>query len=170
MDETAILKRLIQKGNMQMRKILLEEGWHRKDSGVIIARFKDSSPTGREWAALIPDTTMSYRVITVSEPKGIPLTDEILPNISPEAYHNPDIQPVQPDPVIPTANQARVYQRNGSYVNLRSSKASTNKSNVIGRVPHNAVVDVLEWGGVYTRVSYNGQTGYIITSYLRAIQ
>lgn len=90
--------------------------------------------------------------------------------ISPEAYHNPDIQPVQPDPVIPTANQARVYQRNGSYVNLRSSKASTNKSNVIGRVPHNAVVDVLEWGGVYTRVSYNGQTGYIITSYLRAIQ
>jgi len=86
MDETAILKRLIQKGNMQMRKILLEEGWHRKDSGVIIAQLENSSPTNREWAALIPDTARSYRVITVSEPKGITLTDEILQNISPEAY------------------------------------------------------------------------------------
>ena len=62
---------------------------------------------------------------------------------------------------------ARIYQKNGSYVNLRSSKASRNNSNVIARIPFGTVVTILEWGKTYTKVLYNGMTGYVITSYLR---
>ena len=80
---------------------------------------------------------------------------------------NPD---PAPDPhVLPTAAKAKTYQKNHSYVNLRSSKASSNNSNVIAHVPHGTTVDVLQWGETYTKVSYNGMTGYIITSYLRPI-
>ena len=86
MDEMAILRRLMQKGNMQMRKILLEEGWHKKDSGVIIAQLQGFSSADREWAALLPDAAGSYRIITLSEPKGMPLAQEVLHKILPEAY------------------------------------------------------------------------------------
>ena len=74
--------------------------------------------------------------------------------------------PVDPDPA-PLPGTAKVYHRNGSFVNLRSSKASRDDSNVIARIPHGTTVTVLQWGTTYTKVQYNGMTGYIITSYLR---
>lgn len=36
MDEVGLLRRLIQKGNMQMRLVTLEQDWYEKDSGVMI--------------------------------------------------------------------------------------------------------------------------------------
>ena len=33
--------------------------------------------------------------------------------------------------------------------------------------PSGTVVSVISWGDTYTKVSYNGKTGYIITSYLK---
>ena len=72
---------------------------------------------------------------------------------------------------VPTAtprpNTATVYQKNGSYVNLRSSIGSMDNRNVIAKVPSGTVVSVISWGDTYTKVSYNGKTGYIITSYLK---
>ncbi len=72
---------------------------------------------------------------------------------------------------VPTAtprpNTATVYQKNGSYVNLRSSIGSMDNKNVIAKVPSGTVVSVISWGDTYTKVSYNGKTGYIITSYLK---
>ena len=44
---------------------------------------------------------------------------------------------------------------------------SSTTANVIAKIPSGTVVDVISWGGTYTKVSYNGQTGYIITSYLK---
>ncbi len=76
--------------------------------------------------------------------------------------------PPAPSPSGSTApGTAWTYQKNGSYVNLRSSKASMNNSNVIARIPSGTLVTVLSWGKTYTKVQYNGMTGYIITSYLK---
>ncbi len=75
-----------------------------------------------------------------------------------------------PTPVIPTTGFAKTYQQRGSYINLRSSKASSNLSNVIAHIPCNTTVTVLEWGATYTKVSYNGLVGYILNPYLRPIQ
>ena len=43
LDSTALLRRLLQKGNMQMRPVTLPEGWHKKDMGVFIGFY---SPPG----------------------------------------------------------------------------------------------------------------------------
>ena len=75
LDSTALLRRLLQKGNMQMRPVTLPEGWHKKDMGVFIGFY--SPPGGRErtLSALLPDTPKSYRIVTREHPEGIPLTD-----------------------------------------------------------------------------------------------
>ena len=39
LDQIGLLRRLMQKGNMQMRFINLENGWHKKDSGVMIGYY-----------------------------------------------------------------------------------------------------------------------------------
>jgi len=84
---------------------------------------------------------------------------------------DPSAAPITPvQPVTPTAGYAKTYQQRGSYINLRSSKASSNLSNVIAHIPCNTTVTVLEWGTTYTKVSYNGLVGYILNPYLRPIQ
>lgn len=87
----------------------------------------------------------------------------VQPGVSPDPNPNPD--PF----VLPGATKATIYQKNHSYANLRSSKGSKNNSNVIARIPYGTLVDVLTWGQTYTKVRYNGMTGYVITSYLRAV-
>ena len=78
----------------------------------------------------------------------------------------PCVTPVPAPTAAPRSNTATVWQKNGSYVNLRSTKASKNNSNVIAKIESGTVVDVLDWGGTYTLVRYRGMTGYIVTSYL----
>mgnify|MGYP006873218382 CR=1 FL=1 len=39
LDEVSLLRRIIQKGGMQMRLVTLEEDWHKHDSGVMIGFY-----------------------------------------------------------------------------------------------------------------------------------
>ena len=93
------------------------------------------------------------------------------PSATPSPTPGPTSTPAPTATPVPTAtprpNTATVYQKNGSYVNLRSSKGSTSNKNVIAKIPSGTVISVLEWGDPYTKVSYQGQTGYIISSYLK---
>ncbi|MBP3647313.1 MAG: SH3 domain-containing protein [Clostridia bacterium] len=59
-----------------------------------------------------------------------------------------------------------VSHPNGSYVNLRSSR-DMSQNNVILRVPHGQWVTVLSPGSDWTKVEYNGYTGYIMTYFLQ---
>ena len=58
-----------------------------------------------------------------------------------------------------------MQQKNGSYVNLRAYRNSE-VDNVIAQVPSGTVVDVLEWGKVWSKVQYGAQVGYMVSSYL----
>ena len=59
-----------------------------------------------------------------------------------------------------------VSHPNGSYVNLRSSR-DMGANNVILRVPHGEWVMVLSPGSDWTKVEYNGYTGYMMSYFLQ---
>lgn len=53
----------------------------------------------------------------------------------------------------------------GTYVNLRSSGSKS--ARVLVQVPHGSTVVVLSAGKTWTKVRYNGYTGYMMTAYLK---
>ena len=67
---------------------------------------------------------------------------------------------------VPNSGTARVTTASGS-LNLRKEPASGN--NIIARIPRNAIVQVLSISGTWTRVSYNGHTGYVMSTFLTYI-
>ena len=75
---------------------------------------------------------------------------------------SPPVPPVPPTPV----GTATVTHPRGSFVNLRSSRTTDTDRNILARVPHGTVVDVVAWDTWYSTVTYNGITGYMVTSYL----
>ncbi len=86
LDEVAILRLLIQKGNMQMRLITLEKDWYSHDGSVIIG-FHVSPDTGKkQMAALLPVDPNHYRMVTRDNPEGVPVTEEIARSIQKDAF------------------------------------------------------------------------------------
>ena len=85
-DEVTLLRRLMQKGNMQMRLVTLPKNWYRKDTGVLLG-FYTSPDTGRkDIVALIPVTPDSYRIFVSTQPEGIDLTEAEVQNVSRDAF------------------------------------------------------------------------------------
>lgn len=70
---------------------------------------------------------------------------------------------------IPTSGSSSatriVRHPQGTYVNLRSSGSKT--ARVLVQVPHGSTVVVLSSGKTWTKVRYNGYTGYMMTTYLK---
>ena len=60
LDQVGLIRRLVQKANIHIRFVTLEEGWYTRDSGVIIG-WK-----GEKLAAFIPETSSSYKMVTSS--------------------------------------------------------------------------------------------------------
>ena len=82
LDQLGIIRRMIQKGRMQMRLISLEKGWHKKDSGVILGyRGKD-----KHLAAFLPKSTDTYFLVDKEYPAGTLLTDELTEEIDNNAF------------------------------------------------------------------------------------
>lgn len=81
--------------------------------------------------------------------------------------HLSDVQPVTPIPAPGTPiGTATVVHPRGSYVNLRSSRTTESKTNILAQVPSGTVVDLLAYDRWYSLVSYNGIVGYMVSSYL----
>lgn len=77
----------------------------------------------------------------------------------------------EPTPILPTPTPtpaitytyARVTTQSGS-LNLRAR--ATTSGEILDRIPQYELVLVLERQGLWTRVSYNGKTGYVMSSFL----
>ena len=82
LDQVGIIRRLVQKANMQIRLIDLIPNWYTKDSGVIIGYYGEK----KELAALIPTDVDSYQIITAENPQGQPLTAEIAAKLEKSAF------------------------------------------------------------------------------------
>ena len=73
--------------------------------------------------------------------------------------------PPAPEPVIAIVTVVHPW---GSFVYLRSSTTTDTNQNILAKIPHGTAVELLEWGFWYSRIRYNGITGYIVTSYLKS--
>ena len=62
---------------------------------------------------------------------------------------------------------ATVYCSDGGKLNLRTGAGTGYQS--IAKIPTGTTLTVLEQGGKWSRVSYNGQTGYVMTSFLQFV-
>lgn len=82
LDQVRLLRRLIQKANMQMRLIELVDGWHRADSGVIIGYFG----ADKELSAFIPLSAGRYKIINSRHVNGLELTDEMAAQVDTSAF------------------------------------------------------------------------------------
>ncbi|TYZ31098.1 NHLP bacteriocin export ABC transporter permease/ATPase subunit [Selenomonas caprae] len=85
-DEVAILRRLMQKGNMQMRLVTLPDNWYKRDSGVLLGFYTAPDTGAKEIAALIPMAPDSYRVFMPQHPEGIALSGDEAQNVSRDAF------------------------------------------------------------------------------------
>ncbi|MCR5175506.1 MAG: NHLP bacteriocin export ABC transporter permease/ATPase subunit, partial [Anaerovibrio sp.] len=86
LDSVGVLRRLVQKGNMQMRLVTLPNDWYTKDTGVLIGFFSPPGGKERTLCALIPDTPKSYRIVTKDNVQGVPLTDEVEEFLARDAF------------------------------------------------------------------------------------
>ncbi len=82
LDAVGILNRLIQKGNMQTRFITLPSEWYKKDIGVMIGYYGKN----KELAAFIPQSSSSYKMVTVQQPNGVRITRKIAKDIGSDAF------------------------------------------------------------------------------------
>lgn len=82
LDQVGLIRRLIQKGNMQMRFITLEPDWHKKDSGMMIGWYGEK----KELAAFVPVSPTQYKLFTSENPRGIEIIDEVAANIHNRAF------------------------------------------------------------------------------------
>ncbi|MBQ1919550.1 MAG: NHLP bacteriocin export ABC transporter permease/ATPase subunit [Selenomonas sp.] len=86
LDYVALLRRLMQKGNMQMRLVTLPENWYKKDTGVMIGFYTPPGAAEKEMAAFIPETPERYRIVLRQRPEGILLTDAEAGRIDKDAF------------------------------------------------------------------------------------
>lgn len=77
--------------------------------------------------------------------------------------------PPLPEPKVTPGDptKAIVATQPGRSLNLRSSKDSSTKANILAYIPSNTLVDLLERGPSWCRVSYKGMAGYVMTGFLR---
>ena len=82
LDQVGIIRRMIQKQNMQMRFVSLTKGWYKKDSGVLIGYYGEN----KELCALIPTAPDKYKIVTKKNPDGFAVTDEVAEKIDKDAF------------------------------------------------------------------------------------
>ena len=82
LDQIRILRRLMQKGNMQMRLVTLVEDWHKKDSGILIGYYGEE----KTLAVFVPTAPGEYKIVTRQNPDGIKLTDDEAKKIDASAF------------------------------------------------------------------------------------
>ena len=82
LDQLGVIRRLVQKGNMQMRLVSLAGDWYKKDSGVFFGYLGRK----KELAALLPEEPGKYRVITKSCPEGRPLDEALAGELDSDAF------------------------------------------------------------------------------------
>ena len=82
LDQIRLLRRLLQKANMQMRLIELVDDWHKCDSGVIIGYFGEE----KILSVFVPTAPGKYILVNRDKPDGIVITDDVAAKIDKSAF------------------------------------------------------------------------------------
>lgn len=82
LDAVGVIRRMIQKQNMQIRFVTLTKGWYKKDSGVLIGYYGEN----KTLAAMIPTAPDKYKIVTKDFPDGIPIDEDSAQKIDKAAF------------------------------------------------------------------------------------
>ncbi len=82
LDQLGIIRRLVNKGNMQMRLVELDKTWYKFDCGVMLGYYGEK----KALVALIPTSPKSYIMVSKDKPLGIPITEDVAANIDKDAF------------------------------------------------------------------------------------
>ena len=82
LDPVGILRRLAQKANMQIRLVTLTGDWYKNDTGILIGFYGENQTL----SALIPQAPDQYKIFTRENPNGTILDDELVKNLSKDAF------------------------------------------------------------------------------------
>ncbi|MBQ9486661.1 MAG: NHLP bacteriocin export ABC transporter permease/ATPase subunit, partial [Selenomonadaceae bacterium] len=82
LDAVGVIRRMMQKQNMQMRFVTLTKGWYKKDSGVLIGYYGEN----KTLAAMIPTAPDKYKIVTKDFPDGIPIDEDSAQKIDKAAF------------------------------------------------------------------------------------
>jgi len=126
-------------------------------SGDRIGRISSSGSIG-----IISRTTTGFYYVVVGNYYGYIQTSEI--TVSTSALNSiPYSSPSGSSTTVTPEKKSYITNCN-SWVSLRKSASSS--SSRLAKVPKNASVTILGTSGKYTKVSYNGKTGYISSQYV----
>ena len=82
LDQLGIIRRLVIKGNMQMRMVELEKDWYNFDCGVMLGYYGEK----KDIVALLPTSPKSYVMVNKEHQLGTPVTAEIAEGIDKDAF------------------------------------------------------------------------------------
>ncbi|MBQ1462506.1 MAG: NHLP bacteriocin export ABC transporter permease/ATPase subunit [Selenomonas sp.] len=82
LDQLGLIRRLVQKANMQMRLIELVKDWHRKDSGAMIGFYGEDN----ELVAILPQKEGAYKLVSATNKGGIEVNDEVAAKVNKRAF------------------------------------------------------------------------------------
>lgn len=82
LDQMTLIKRLVQKGNMTMRLVRIEDDWYKKDSGVLLGYYGET----KELAALVPASEKSYKLYSVHHQEGILVDEAVAEQIDTDGF------------------------------------------------------------------------------------
>ena len=82
LDPVGVLRRLAQKANIQIRLVTLTGDWYKNDTGTLIGFYGKN----KTLSAIIPETPNQYKIFTRENPNGMILDDELVKNLSKDAF------------------------------------------------------------------------------------
>ena len=82
LDQVGLIRRLIQKGGMQMRLVELKGDWYKKDCGILIGYYGEK----KRLAAPIPENPTNYKIVTEENEEGIRIDAELDAQIDSDAF------------------------------------------------------------------------------------
>lgn len=82
LDQVNLLKRLINKGNMNIRLVSLGNDWYLKDCGTLLGYYG----TNKELVALLPSSSKSYKMISLEHPVGITVDANIASQLDKDGF------------------------------------------------------------------------------------
>ncbi|MDR3355232.1 MAG: hypothetical protein LBO21_09350, partial [Synergistaceae bacterium] len=82
MDSLTLMRRLVRKANMQARLVSLPKDWYKNDAGTLLCYYGDN----REIAALIPENSRRYRLVSASVPQGTRVDAAVASKIERDAF------------------------------------------------------------------------------------
>lgn len=82
LDQVNLLKRLINKGNMNIRLVSLGKNWYSQDCGTLLGYYGEN----KELVALMPSSSHSYKMVSAKNPEGIPVDANVASGLDKDGF------------------------------------------------------------------------------------